>query len=193
MSRGCWAALEKYRAIAPVFVLDGTNPFSTPWRDLVTTVGTEVGREARAQQLIAELDGRVAELRPRLAERYRGQTAGLASAFGTEETGLVSPVHHPTGAVLDELGLARPPQHRIAEPTLTLSAKELPRVAADHLLLLLGLHGRAHRAHQQPALAEFERGGRRPGLRGRRQAWTVPVPAAIRVVLDDVGRRLLSG
>jgi len=74
----------------------------------------------------------LAGLRPRLAGRYAGQTLGVAAAFGPGDIGLVSPVH-PAGAVLDELGLARPPQQRIAEPTLTLSAEELPRVDADHL------------------------------------------------------------
>jgi iron complex transport system substrate-binding protein len=186
-------ALEQYREIAPVFVIDGTNLFATPWRDVITTVATAVGEEERAGELIGELDDRIAALRPRLEERYAGQTFGLASAFTDTEAGVVGPAH-PAGSVFDELGLQRPAEHRIAEPTLILGPEEVARVDADHLFYWRwGYGGEPAALDGSPLWPSLRSVAAGQAYEVDGQAWTVPVPAAVRVVLDDVERTLLDG
>jgi iron complex transport system substrate-binding protein len=183
---------DRVRAIAPTYAMVGTALFETPWRDVVRSFARGVNREAEAEALLADLDARIADLRPRLEERYAGQTIGVV-ADQTDGTPVIVTPTHVAGAVLDELGLQRPAGHVADTHTIVLSPERLREADADHLLYFYwGYEGEPEQLVANPLWPTLDsvRAGQAHEVDG--QIWTVPVPTAVDGMLDDVERLLLD-
>ncbi|WP_019816120.1 iron-siderophore ABC transporter substrate-binding protein [Saccharomonospora saliphila] len=93
-------------AIAPTIAPPEGHPdFGIPWQDLTTTVGRAVGRPAEARRLVAEVEGRFAEVRERHPE-----FAGAGAVVATLHEGyFVYGPDDPRTRVLAGLGFSPPP------------------------------------------------------------------------------------
>ena len=66
--------------IAPTVAYQG-QPWTTPWRDVIGTVGTTLGRTSEAQQVLAGIDATLAE-HCRRTSRIRREVAGSCVGLG---------------------------------------------------------------------------------------------------------------
>lgn len=68
--------------IAPTVAYSG-EPWTTPWRDVITTVGTTLGRDAEAEVVLADIDATVAEQAAAHPELAGKTVAAVWDAAGT--------------------------------------------------------------------------------------------------------------
>jgi iron complex transport system substrate-binding protein len=92
--------------IAPVIASSAEYPeFSTPWREEVITLGTALGKSAEAEQIIADVDAKIAQVRSEHPE-FEGATIAIADyvdgSFTTYGSGDL------THQLLTELGFVIP-------------------------------------------------------------------------------------
>ena len=112
------------------------QPWTTPWRDVVTTVGTALGREDDAEQLVADTDeviARAAAEHPELAGK------SVAAVWDTAGSFYVYKPADPRVEFLGDLGLTVAPsveQLGTDEATFysTLSYERVPELTSDILL-----------------------------------------------------------
>lgn len=91
--------------IAPTVAYEG-EAWTTPWRDVITTVGTALGRTAEAETVLADIDTQLADAAAAHPE-FAGKT--LAAVWDTDGTFYV---YKPADARVDflfDLGFTNPP------------------------------------------------------------------------------------
>ena len=74
--------VENYEKIAPVAVFG--EKVKMDWRFALREIAKVVGREQKAEEVIAEVDAKLAESRTKLQERYDGKTIILMSIMGED-------------------------------------------------------------------------------------------------------------
>ncbi|MGC0363460.1 iron complex transport system substrate-binding protein [Rhodococcus sp. 27YEA15] len=98
---------EKLTAIAPTVAQSKDyDAYTTPWTDMTRTAGKAVGREAKAEQLIADTERKFAAARDAHPE-FAGQTATIVN-MDTPESYVFSS-QDPRGLFLSSLGFSLPP------------------------------------------------------------------------------------
>jgi iron complex transport system substrate-binding protein len=93
--------------IAPTVVLDNPTP-PPPWQKHLEDVAKVLDKEEKGRQLIDEYKQRIEQLKQALGDRrFQMQTsiATVDQTYGIYTYG----TKHPTGAVLNDIGLQRPP------------------------------------------------------------------------------------
>lgn len=129
------ADYAKLAKIAPTIAYP-EKPWSTPWRDVVTTVGTALGRASQAQTLLREIDAQVAaaaQAHPEFAGRTIAAVAIDPAAF------YVYTPADPRVQFLEDLGFeVAPSVSRLAGDEqgfyYTLSPERLDELTSDVLL-----------------------------------------------------------
>ncbi|MDP9402173.1 MAG: ABC transporter substrate-binding protein [Actinomycetota bacterium] len=100
---------ETLSKIAPtVAQTDDYVDFGVPWQDMTRTVGRALGRSARAEKLVDELEGRFAGLREQ-NPGFAGKSLAVASySGGGEEAGFFAS-EDPRSRFFTSLGFVVPP------------------------------------------------------------------------------------
>jgi iron complex transport system substrate-binding protein len=126
---------ETLSAIAPTLPESGEYiDYGTPWQEMTTTVGRAVGEEARAEEIVAEVEGELAAAREEHPE-FEGATAVVGTAFETEIYAYAA--QDPRGRFLAELGFEVPAEiDELAgdEFTATVSPERVDLFDADVLI-----------------------------------------------------------
>jgi iron complex transport system substrate-binding protein len=122
-------------ALAPVVAYPG-EAWTTPWRDVVTTVGKALGKEQEAEDLVAETDKTVADAAAEHPE-LQGQT--VAAVVDDGSTFWVYEGADPRVEFLTDLGLEVAPsveELSTGESTFyyTISYEELSKLTSDILV-----------------------------------------------------------
>lgn len=95
---------DKLSKIAPTVAQSAEDkPYTTPWRDETRTIASAVGRQAKAKELIAQIDARFAKVRSEHPE-FKGKTAAMVDPSG--DNTYVFGSTDPRGQFLQELGFA---------------------------------------------------------------------------------------
>lgn len=122
--------------IAPTVAYPG-EAWSTPWRDVVTTVGKALGKEAQAEQLVADTEKTIAD---KAAEHPELQGKTVAAVWDTAGTFYVYKPADPRVEFLTDLGLTVAPsveaQADAGDATFyfTVSYEKVPEITSDILL-----------------------------------------------------------
>ncbi|MEL6982950.1 MAG: ABC transporter substrate-binding protein, partial [Actinomycetota bacterium] len=135
---------EPLSAIAPTVAFD---VFADDWQANFRTVAEAVGREDRAEEVIAEYDARVGELAPAVEERFGDRTvavvqANLGNEQGAAGTVRIYGIDTNPGRFLADLGIqvwepSDPGGAEIAPSTFEVSNETVPDIDADHILYLI--------------------------------------------------------
>jgi len=122
--------------IAPTLAQPGGHPdFGVPWQVQTRLIGRALGREARAERLVADVQARIAAAR-RAAPTLRGATVAWASPADAGRYWAVGPSAPPM-RVLAALGLCMPKQLGAVVGTkdaAQISQEQLPLLDADVLI-----------------------------------------------------------
>ena len=145
---------EDYRtlsAIAPTVAYTG-EAWTTPWRDVVTTVGKALGKERQAADLVADTEQTVADAAAEHPE-LRGRT--VAAVWDTAGTFYVYEAADARVEFLTDLGLEVAPsvgELSTGESTFyyTLSYEELSKLTSDILLSYASTQAEADTFAAQP-------------------------------------------
>ena len=121
--------------IAPVVAYPG-DPWSTPWRDVVTIAGEALGREDEAADVLESIDGRLAEERAAHPE-FEGKT--LAAAWNQGDVFYVYADEDPRVEFMLDLGFVSAPSVDALETDespfyFTLSQERLDELTSDVLV-----------------------------------------------------------
>lgn len=113
------------------------QPWATPWRDVVTTVGEALGKAEEAEQLVADTDQEIADKSAQHPE-LDGKT--VAAVWDTGDAFYVYKTADPRVKFLNDLGLENAPsvqQLATDESTFyyTLSYEQLSELTSDVLLV----------------------------------------------------------
>lgn len=100
------AEYEALSALAPVLMQSSERPYSTPWDEMVATLGIALGRREVADSLIAETRQHFTEVRARHPD-WAGRTAVAAYNHGGETGAFTS--NDTRGRFLTDLGFVIPP------------------------------------------------------------------------------------
>ncbi|MEM7274236.1 MAG: ABC transporter substrate-binding protein [Actinomycetota bacterium] len=137
---------DQLSAIAPTFVLD---VFADDWKANFRAVAEVVGREERAEEVIADYDARVAELAPATAEFFGDGTVAVVQGVLANEQATaggggarIYGIDTNPGRFLTDLGLtvwepADPGGSEIAPSTFEVSAETIATIDADTILYLI--------------------------------------------------------
>lgn len=121
--------------IAPTLMQpEGQAAYGTPWDDLTRTLGHALGKDAQAEALITETQGKFAQARARHPE-WAGRTGVAAYNFAGESGGFTS--HDSRGRFMAELGFRPMPEiERLGKDTFyaALSPEDLSALDADVLV-----------------------------------------------------------
>jgi iron complex transport system substrate-binding protein len=94
---------DKLSKIAPTVAQNGKyEDYSTPWREMTTTIGTALGKEAEVKKLIADTDKRFADLRARHPE-FAGKKVIVADSPAAGQYGAFAPAD-PRTVLMTEIG-----------------------------------------------------------------------------------------
>jgi iron complex transport system substrate-binding protein len=137
---GIYAGLtsDEYRslsAIAPTISDTGEHPdYTTPWQDQIRMVGAALGRADQAEAVVADVEGRIADVRGRHPELVGAE--GLVATYYDGNFGGYTATD-PRGRFLDALGLVVPPEvQRLAGDSFyaDFSSERIPLLDVDALL-----------------------------------------------------------
>ncbi|MEM7288578.1 MAG: ABC transporter substrate-binding protein [Actinomycetota bacterium] len=141
------AVYEPLSGIAPTYTL---NLFTDDWKANFRLVADVVGRSARAEEVIAEYDARVAELAPDVEAVFGDRTVALVQQSlpdgGTGDGGVdgarIYGADTNPGRFLSDLGInvwepAEPGGSEIAASTYAVSFEVIPTIDADFILYLI--------------------------------------------------------
>ncbi|WP_197679878.1 iron-siderophore ABC transporter substrate-binding protein [Microlunatus soli] len=128
-----YATLSK---IAPT-VAYPDQPWATPWRDVVRTVGTVLGEEPKTEQLLAGIDRQV-EQKAAAHPQFKGKT--VAAVWDTGDSFYVYKKRDPRVAFLTDLGMVSAPSVDKLAPDddnfyYTLSYEQVSKLRSDVLLV----------------------------------------------------------
>ncbi|PSB09505.1 iron-siderophore ABC transporter substrate-binding protein [Pleurocapsa sp. CCALA 161] len=127
--------------ISPTLLVpkDITQSPNADWQKYTNYLATALGKQDKAQQLIAEYDRRIAELKIALGNRYSNKTisvAHISDEYGTE----AYTVNSFPGSILSALGLQRPQSQAVSKPGGTIDAiseERLELIDGDLLFVLI--------------------------------------------------------
>jgi iron complex transport system substrate-binding protein len=137
---GIYAGLtaDEYRAlsaIAPTISDSGEHPdYTTPWQEQIRTIGTALGRSDRAEEVVADVEGRIAAVREEHPE-LAGASGLVATYYDGNYGGYTA--GDPRGRFLDALGLVVPPEvQEVAGESFyaAFSGERIPLLDVDALL-----------------------------------------------------------
>ena len=125
---------DRLEAIAPV-VAYPDQPWSTPWRDVVTTAGEALGREAEAEAVLADIDEQMSAA---AAEHPEFEGSTIAAVYDLDAFYVYLPAD-PRVGFLEDLGFETAPsvtELDTGESTFffTLSPERTDELTADVLL-----------------------------------------------------------
>lgn len=101
------AVYQRLSDIAPTIAQLHAGDFVSPWREQIRVLGRVLGREDRAEELVAENDAAIASVREALPG-LAGKTFTIATASGAS-AGLVGSESDAAAVLLSELGLRLDP------------------------------------------------------------------------------------
>lgn len=150
------ADYEKLAAIAPTVAYPG-KAWSTPWRDVITTVGTVLGKSTEAKALLADIDGKVAEATAAHPE-FEGRT--IAAVAADPSTFYVYSGADPRVQYLEDLGFTIAPSVAALDTEettfyYTLSRENVDKLTSDVLLSYSETPERAAEVAAEPALQKM--------------------------------------
>jgi iron complex transport system substrate-binding protein len=185
------ADYAKLSAIAPTVAYPGET-WSTPWRDVITTAGTALGRSAEATQLLADIDGKVADAAAAHPE-FKGKTI---AAVGIQPAAFyVYTPADPRVGYLEDLGFTVAPsvaELDTKEATFyyTLSLENVDKLTSDVLLSYAANAERAAEIAADPTLTKMPQfqAGTVAELTGESLVSSVSPPTALSLTwsLDEV-------
>lgn len=114
------------------------DDYQAPWQDMTRAIGTALGRQARANELIDQVGKRFAEARAAHPE-FAGKTAAVAEVYEAGKYSAFSP-NDPKMVFLAELGFTVTPTFRQAVGTQNVadfSFERLDIIEADRLMWLV--------------------------------------------------------
>lgn len=183
-----YALLSK---IAPV-VAYPDKAWSTPWRDIITTVGTALGREAKAATVLRGIDAKLAAAKKANPE-FTGKT--IAAVVDSAGTFYVYKKNDPRVSLLTDLGFTVAPSvDKLANGDqtffYTLSYERLDELTSDTLLVYAGTQADADafRSSPQDAAIPAVKAGRYATIVGTAKVSAVSPPTALSLSwgLDDL-------
>lgn len=126
---------DQLRALAPTISID--RPTFANWKDDLRFVAEALGRPQRAEELLADYDRRVGEVRAAIGEdRLAGLTVSTFRPFGDD--GIYIFIASFANTVLDDVGVRRPPgpdrELPPGEERIELSLEELSLLDADVII-----------------------------------------------------------
>lgn len=150
------ADYQKLAAIAPTVAYPG-EAWNTPWRDVITTVGTVLGRSAEAKELLAGIDETVAAA---AAEHPEFEGTTIAAVAADPSTFYVYSGADPRVQYLEDLGFTIAPsvaELDTKETTFyyTLSLENVDKLTSDVLLSYSETPERAAEVAAEPALQKM--------------------------------------
>ncbi|MQW77748.1 ABC transporter substrate-binding protein [Nocardioides sp. dk4132] len=151
------ADYEKLSKIAPT-VAYPDQPWATPWRDVVTTVGEALGQSEDAEQLLEEIDAEVAEAAKENPE-FEGKT--IAAVAIDPSAFYVYRGADPRVEFLEDLGFTLAPSvdELDTEETsfyYTLSTEEVDKLTSDVLLSYVPTEERAEEIAKDPTFKTMQ-------------------------------------
>lgn len=174
-----YALLSK---IAPVVAYPG-QPWSTPWREIITTVGTALGRESGAKRVLAGIDARIAAAR-KANPQFAGTT--IAAVVDSGGTFYVYRKSDPRVSLLTDLGFTVAPSvDALANGDqsfyYTLSYERLDRLSSDVLLVYAATQADADAFASSPqnAVIPAVKAGRYATIIGTAKVSAVSPPTAL--------------
>lgn len=94
---------EKLSKIAPTVAQNGKyEDYSTPWREMTTTIGKALGKEAEAKKLITDTEAKFAEIRKAHPE-FQGKKVVVADSPAAGQYGAFAPAD-PRTVLMTEIG-----------------------------------------------------------------------------------------
>lgn len=189
-----YALLSK---IAPV-VAYPDQPWSTPWRQIITTVGTALGRSERAKEVLAGIDDEIAAAKKAHPE-FAGKT--IAAVVDSAGTFYVYKQNDPRVSLLTDLGFrVAPSVDELANGAqtfyYTLSYERLDELRSDTLLVYAATQADADAFRSSPQDAEIPavKAGSYATIVGTAKVSAVSPPTALSLPwgLDDLVEGLAS-
>lgn len=134
------------------------QPWSTPWRDVITTVGQALGRTDEADQLLEDIDGEVAAAAEAHPE-FQGKT--IAAVAIDPAAFYVYRGADPRVQFLEDLGFELAPsvgELDTEETTFyyTISTEEVDKLTSDVLLSYVGDDARAEEIASDPTFQRMQ-------------------------------------
>jgi iron complex transport system substrate-binding protein len=168
------------------------QPWATPWRDVISTVGQALGRTEEAEQLLSDIDAQVAEAAEAHPE-FEGKT--IAAVAIDPAAFYVYRAADPRVQFLEDLGFELAPsvgELDTEETTFyyTISTEELDKLTSDVLLSYVADEARAAEIEADPtyqAMQQF-RDGTVASIVGEDYVSAVSPPTALSLTwgIDDV-------
>ena len=125
---------DKLSQIAPTFFTETRGTLGN-WQEPFLRYGDVLGRKQKAEELLSEYNSRVVELRQQLGEQLANTEVSLVFSWSGNIT-LLTKRNFP-GAVLDDVGLARPPaQDRTDKSSESVSRENLDGINGDVIFLI---------------------------------------------------------
>lgn len=149
---------ETLSEIAPTVTQPGKyQDFGIPWQEQTRIIGRALGREERANKLVAEVEGRFARAREENPE-FEGATGLVAYSFAPKEYGAYG-TQDLRGRFLTSLGFELPP--KIAELTgdeffTTISGERLDLIDTDVLVWILSVDGTRETVEKDPLYRKLD-------------------------------------
>ncbi len=184
------ADYDKLSQIAPTIAYPD-QPWSTPWRDVITTVGDVLGRSDRAADLLEEIDTAVAEA---AAEHPQFEGKSIAAVAVDPTTFYVYRGADPRVQFLEDLGFTLAPsvdELDTEESTFfyTLSTEQVDQLTSDVLLSYSETPEDAERVASAPELQAMQQfqDGTVASVEGASLISSVSPPTALSLTwgLDD--------
>lgn len=176
------ADYAKLSKIAPT-VAYPDQPWSTPWRDVITTVGQVLGEADEAEEVLADIDAEVAEAAEEHPE-FEGKT--IAAVAIDPSAFYVYRGADPRVQFLEDLGFTLAPsvdELDTEESTFyyTLSTENLDKLTSDVLLSYVGDEKRAQEIADDPTYNTMEQfvDGRVATVVGEANVSSVSPPTAL--------------
>jgi iron complex transport system substrate-binding protein len=128
---------EQLSQIAPTVAQSGEYPdYGTPWQEMTQAISRALGHEHRAEELIAEVEGRFAEAREQHPE-FEGATAVYAGIIDTGQYYAETAQSNRVG-ILTSLGFEIPEEITSDEFYMEISQEQLSLLDRDVLLWEIG-------------------------------------------------------
>ncbi|WP_205843716.1 iron-siderophore ABC transporter substrate-binding protein [Nakamurella deserti] len=184
------ADYAKLSAIAPTVAYPETA-WSTPWRDVITTAGTALGKSAEAETLLSDIDGRIADAAAAHPE-FAGKT--IAAVAVDPAAFYVYTPADPRVEYLEDLGFTVAPsvtELDTKESTFfyTLSLENVDKLTSDVLLSYAATEERTAEILADPTLATMSqiKAGTVATISGESLVSSVSPPTALSLPwgLDD--------
>lgn len=149
---------ETLSEIAPTITQSGKyQDFGVPWQEQTRIIGQALGREERANKLVAEVEGRFARAREENPE-FEEATGVVAYSFAPKDYGAYG-TQDLRGRFLTSLGFELPP--KIAELTgdeffTAISGERLDLIDADVLVWILSVDGTRETVEKDPLYRKLD-------------------------------------